>query len=172
VASSRGFLRTALPAVYQREGFGLRFVGGLETVLDPIACILDALPAHFAPDLAPEDALELVAWWLGVQLDGSWSEAQRRRVLHATPELARRRGTLRGVELALRLQFPDLSLRVEDAGGVRADRDGPPPPVEGTPGFVVYCEQATSTDTLEAISEAIERLKPVNVPSKLRVRAD
>jgi phage tail-like protein len=171
VASRRGYLRAALPAVYQREGFGLRFVGGLETVLDPIVCMLDALPAHFTPDLAPEDALELVASWLGVELDGSWSEAQRRRVVRAAPELARRRGTLRGLELALRLQFPDISLRIEDAGGVRAYRDGPPQPGESTPGFVVYCEQPTSTDMLEAITEAMERFKPVNVPSKLRVRA-
>src|SRR5919205_3352093 len=71
VASTRAYLRGGLPALYQEGDFGMRFVGALESLLDPIVAILDALPAHFDPDHAPEDILELLSAWLGVDLDES-----------------------------------------------------------------------------------------------------
>ena len=64
----------------------MRFVGALEELLDPIVAVLDALPAHFDPDHAPRDILDLLASWLGVDLDESqehprtsarWSAARR-----------------------------------------------------------------------------------------------
>ena len=71
VASNRAYLRGGLPSIYQDGDFGMRFVGALEEMLDPIVAILDALPAHFDPDLAPRDTLNLMAAWLGIELDES-----------------------------------------------------------------------------------------------------
>src|SRR4029079_5175670 len=64
VASSRAYLRGGLPAVYQEGDFGMRFIGALEQLLDPIIAVLDALPSHFNPDHAPRDLLALLASWL------------------------------------------------------------------------------------------------------------
>src|SRR4051794_18822993 len=69
VASARRYLRSSLPAIYQQDDFAMRFVGALETVLDPIVAVLDALPAHFAPNLAPRHVLDLLTAWLGVEVD-------------------------------------------------------------------------------------------------------
>src|ERR1700753_1467975 len=92
VASSRAYLRNGLPSLYQDGDFGMRFVGALEELLDPIVAVLDALPAHFDPNHAPKDILRLLAAWLGVDLDEAQDTAhQRDMVLHAA-ELARRRG--------------------------------------------------------------------------------
>src|SRR5437588_3522917 len=76
VASARAYLREGLPAIYQDPdgNFGLRFLGGLETLLDPIVGTLDVLHAYVDPDLAPRDWLELLAAWLGVQVDESWPD--------------------------------------------------------------------------------------------------
>ena len=41
VASSRAYLRNGLPAMYQDGDFGMRFVGALEELLDPIVAVLD-----------------------------------------------------------------------------------------------------------------------------------
>ena len=71
VASSRAYLRGGLPALYQDGDFGMRFVGALESVLDPIVAIIDALPAHFNPDHAPRDLLNLLSAWLGIEVDES-----------------------------------------------------------------------------------------------------
>src|SRR5215211_265680 len=79
VASSRAYLRGGLPAVYQEGDFGMRFVGALEAVLDPIVAVIDALPAHFNPDHAPRDVLNLLAAWLGIEVDESQPIKERRR---------------------------------------------------------------------------------------------
>ena len=71
------YLRGGLPAVYQEGDFGMRFVGALEPMLDPIVALLDALPAHFDPDLAPRDVLDA---------DGGLARRRARRVAgHPAP---------------------------------------------------------------------------------------
>jgi phage tail-like protein len=170
VASSRGYLRTGLPAVYQESDFGMRFIGGLEGLLDPIVAVLDGLPAHFDPDHAPRDILSLLAAWLGVDLDESQEIRHQREMVRQAAELGRRRGTVKGIELALSLQFPGLPLRVEDQGGVRVSLDQAP--VEAPPpSFVVYCDQPVAEETQAAIARCIEQHKPVGTAYRLRVKA-
>jgi phage tail-like protein len=170
VASSRAYLRGGLPAVYQEGDFGMRFIGALETLLDPIVAVLDALPAHFSPDHAPRDILDLLSAWLGVDLDESQTPQQRREMVRQAAELGRRRGTKRGVELALSLAFPKLPLRVEDPGGVRTD-----PPEGGmdapAPSFIVYCDTPIPEETQAGVARCIEQYKPVHTTYRLRVRA-
>jgi phage tail-like protein len=172
VASSRAYLRTGLPAVYQEGDFGMRFIGALETLLDPIVATLDALPAHFDPDFAPRDVLGLMAAWLGVDLDESQELRHQREMVRRSAELGRRRGTVRGLKLALELSFPGVPLRVEDQGGVRwtldpakAAKDAPPP------SFVVYCDKPVAESVQAAIARTIEHWKPVHTSYRLRVKA-
>jgi phage tail-like protein len=101
VASNRAYLRGSLPAVYQEGDFGMRFIGALETLLDPIVAVLDALPAHFSAGHAPRDVLDLLSAWLGIDLDESQTPAQRREMVRHAAELGRRQGTRAGIELAL-----------------------------------------------------------------------
>ena len=104
----------------------MRFIGGLEELLDPIVAVLDALPAHFDPDHAPRDILSLLAAWLGVDLDESQEIRHQREMVRRAADLGRKRGTVAGMELALKLAFPDVPLRVEDQGGVRWSLDQHP----------------------------------------------
>jgi phage tail-like protein len=170
VASSRAYLRGGLPAVYQEGDFGMRFIGALETLLDPIVAVLDALPAHFSADHAPRDILDLLSAWLGVDLDESQTPAQRREMVRQAAELGRRRGTRAGMELALSLGFPKLPLRVEDLGGVRTD---PPEGGMDAPAatFIVYCDKPIAEETQAAVARCIEQYKPVHTTYRLRVKA-
>jgi len=170
VASSRAYLRGGLPAVYQEGDFGMRFIGALETLLDPIVAVLDALPAHFSPGHAPRDVLDLLSAWLGVELDESQTPAQRRAMVRQAAEIGRRRGTRAGMELALSLAFPKLPLRVDDPGGVRTT-----PPDEGmeppSPTFIVYCDKPIAEEVQAAVARCIEQYKPVHTTYRLRVKA-
>jgi phage tail-like protein len=169
VASSRAYLRGGLPAMYQDGDFGMRFVGALEAVLDPIVAVIDALPAHFNPDHAPRDVLNLLAAWLGVEVDESQPIKERRRLVRESAELSRRRGTVRGLELALELAFPKLPLRVEDNGGVTW---GEAKALESsTSSFVVYCDKPIPETTQAAVARCIEQYKPVQCTYRLRVKA-
>ena len=172
VASARAYLRGNLPAIYlDGDGdFGLRFLNGLETVLDPIVATLDALPAYFHPTLAPRDVLELLAAWLGIEVDESWSDDQRRQLLRHAAEIGRRRGTARGLELMLAIAFPDLPLRVEDGGKVSWSTDPDAVAESPPPAFVVYCDAVLADEKLAAVARVIERVKPVHVTYRLRAK--
>ena len=169
-ASSRAYLRDGLPSLYADGDFGMRFVGALETLLDPIVAMLDALPEHFDPDYAPRHILNLLSAWLGVDLDESQPIAVQRDTIRRAAELGRRRGTKGGLELALELAFPGTPLRVEDDGGVYFSESSEP--LESKPAqFVVYCDKPVSEDVQAAIARCIENFKPVHTAYRLRVKA-
>jgi phage tail-like protein len=170
VASNRAYLRGSLPAVYQEGDFGMRFIGALETLLDPIVAVLDALPAHFSAGHAPRDVLDLLSAWLGIDLDESQTPAQRREMVRHAAELGRRQGTRAGLELALSLAFPKLPLRVEDLGGVRTgppEEGGTVPPAS----FIVYCDKPIAEEVQAGVARCIEQYKPVHTTYRLRVKA-
>jgi phage tail-like protein len=170
VASSRAYLRSGLPAVYQESDFGMRFIGALEELLDPIVAVLDALPGHFDPDHAPRDILSLLAAWLGVDLDESQEIRHQREMVRRAADLGRKRGTVAGLELALSLAFPNVPLRIEDQGGVRWSLDQHPidaPP----PSFIVYCDKPVQEEVQAGIARCIEQHKPVGTSYRLRVKA-
>jgi phage tail-like protein len=170
VASSRAYLRSGLPAIYQESDFGMRFIGALEELLDPIVAVLDGLPAHFNPDHAPRDILNLLAAWLGADLDESQDMRHQREMVRRAADLGRKRGTVSGLELALQLAFPDVPLRVEDQGGVRWSLDQRP--VEAPPpSFVVYCDKPIAEEVQAGIARCIEQHKPVGTAYRLRVKA-
>lgn len=171
VASNRGYLRNGLPSIYSEEDFGMRFLAGLEEVLDPIIAVLDALPAHFDPDLAPRHILSLLSGWLGVDFDESQAISGRREKVRRAADLGRTRGTLRGLQLALDLSFPGLPLRVEDEGGVTFSTDVDSK-LEAKPAqFIVYCDRPIPSEKQAAVARCIEQIKPIHTSYRLRVKA-
>ena len=72
-------------------------------------------------------------------------------------------------ELALRLNFPQLPLRVEDGGGIVSSTGGKLPAAK-PPGFVVYCDQPISRDEAATVARVIEAVKPAHVGFRLRVK--
>jgi phage tail-like protein len=170
VVSRRAILRRGMPSIYHETDFAMRFVGALEGVLDPIAAVLDALPQHFSPDYAPRPMIDMLSAWLGVEDDEAQELDARRETVRMATELGRRRGTVRGLELALRLSFPGVPMRVEDDGGVRWSMDGAPAKVEPAR-FVVYADVPVPEDRQVAIARCIEHHKPVQATYRLRVKA-
>ena len=178
--SVRQHLRRGVPDVYRRDAvarrdqpppFAMRFLHALEEVLDPIVATLDSLPAHLDADLAPEHALAGMASWLGVDEVESLPATQRREAVRRAGELARLRGTRAGLELALSLFFPDITVRINDHGAVVVSESvDDAPPVAGLASFDVVCEQSLPPEQQMAVARCIERWKPVHAHYKLRVR--
>jgi phage tail-like protein len=171
VVSERGYLRKNLPGVYQDGEFGLRFLGALEEMLDPIVGTLDVLHSYFHASLAPRDVLELLAAWLGLTIDESWPDARLREAISAEGELSRRRGTRKGLELALAIAFPELPLRIEDGGGVTWTTKPASEIKAAKSSFIVYCDTPIHETKQLAIARVIEQTKPVHVTYRLRVKA-
>jgi phage tail-like protein len=170
VASRRAVLRRGLPSVYRDDALMMKFLEAIETVLDPLMAMLDSLPAHFDVALAPDDVLDLVATWFGVQLDESLPEDRRRQLVRQASDLARRQGTRAGIELALHLAFPGLPVEVEDGGRTAGALEPEELPPAGRGELVVRCRVPVPTEVAGAVARTIEEVKPADVPYKLRVR--
>jgi phage tail-like protein len=169
-ASNRAYLRSRVPSIYQDDDFTARFLAALETLLDPIVALLDALPAHLDPELAPADVLELMTAWLGIELREAQPTAERREIVRMAAELGRRRGTKAGLELALRLGFPGIPFRVEDPGGVVWSTDPDVLAEVPPPSFVVYCDVRQPEERQAEMARLIEQVKPAHVHYRLRVK--
>jgi phage tail-like protein len=168
-ASLRRYLRDGVPALYREEDFAMRLLAALEGVIDPIVAVLDMLPAHFEPELAPIDVLALMTAWLGIQHNEAQPAQQLRELVLQASELGRLRGTRAGLELALGLNFPELPLRVEDQGKVRFAADGRLPDAKA-PSFAVYCDEPVSNDLAAAVLGVIDAVKPAHVTCRLRIK--
>ncbi len=167
-ASARQYLRAGLPGVYLDGDFGMRFVGALELLLDPIVDTLDSLPAHLSPELAPAHLLGELASWLGLVVDEGLPPAVLRGLVRGAAELTRRRGTLAGIELLLRLTFPELPLSVADSGRVTASTGVPEAPVPAAPASLVVRSGVPLTDEQRAtIGRVLERERPIHVQVRL-----
>lgn len=80
-----------------------RFLATFEGVLTPLEDRVAHAHLLTVPSAAPAEALEWLGGWVGTTLDPGLPVERRRALLAAAPELARRRGTLRGLALALEL---------------------------------------------------------------------
>ena len=167
-ASARRYLRDGLPAVYQENDFAMRFLEGLEELLDPIVAFLDALPAHLDVSLAPPEFVTLVGEWLGVDPEGRWrallgqDEVRRRALVGHATVIARRRGTGASLQLVLDLLFPDLGLTVRDSGRSTFSAEPRDPPA-AVASFEVVSTVEPARGRRAAIDRVVEQLRPVHV---------
>ena len=95
-----------LPAIYADDGPSGRFLarylalGG--TAFSDVERRIDALPARFDPRAATRDALGPLADWLGLDIDGEWSDEELRASIAGAFETYGRRGTVAGLREAVR----------------------------------------------------------------------
>jgi phage tail-like protein len=106
-----------LPSLLQDDPFLQRFTAALDDVLVPLDVTLDGLASYVDPRLAPEDFLDWLASWVGLELDARWPVDVRRALACSAAALHEARGTAAGLadELALLAGAP---VHVSDPGGV------------------------------------------------------
>ena len=105
-----------LPGVLQEDEFLQRLLPAFDAGFAPVLVTLDSLHAYVDPALAPEDFLDWLAGWVGVELDDAWSLEQRRSVVGAAALVHRRAGTADGIRDALALAL-DAEVTVTESGG-------------------------------------------------------
>lgn len=105
------YLAQYLPATYRDDAesasFLDRFLANLEGVFTNVEDRMAAAQALFDARTAPVEALDWLAGWFGVALDPAWDETKRRLFLRHAMDFFRIRGTVRGLQTALRLVIDD-----------------------------------------------------------------
>ena len=126
------YLERYLPAVYREDAasgsFLDRFLANVEGLYTSIEDRLAAAQVLLGPDTAPVQTLDWLASWFDLALDPLWDERRRRLLLRNASRFFQTRGTIRGIELMLRLT---LDRCVDD--GVF---DEPRPPALAVPRIV------------------------------------
>ncbi|MCX4552561.1 phage tail protein [Streptomyces sp. NBC_01387] len=126
-----------LPAVYLEQDFLQRFLAALDDVLAPVLLTIDNLPAHLDPRSAPDDFLGWLAQWVAVEPYEDSPLPQRRAAVRGAVSRHSRRGTLRGLADAVRLETgaePEIS---ESGGTVWSSHPGTALPGRPRPGVTI-----------------------------------
>ena len=126
------YLDHYLPAAYREDGVSAsfldRFLANLEGIYTTLEDRIASVEALFDRRSAPPETLAWLAGWFGLVLDPAWDERRRRLLIKHAMEFFQYRGTLLGLEMALRLlldEWPDESIFADQAwtntpgGGIR-----------------------------------------------------
>jgi phage tail-like protein len=101
------YLEHYLPAIYREDPvnalFLERWLANVEGFYTHLEDQIEQFALMLDPRTAPADALEWLACWFGLVLDPLWSEERRRFMIHHLHWLYTWRGTIWGLELALRV---------------------------------------------------------------------
>lgn len=110
------YLEHYLPAVYREDAesasFLDRFLANLEGIHTGIEDRIAAAQILFDWRSAPPDALDWLGSWLGLVFDPTWQPERKRLLVKHAMTLFQFRGTIPGLQMALRLALDDCA---EDA---------------------------------------------------------
>ncbi|HEX2088297.1 MAG TPA: phage tail protein [Solirubrobacteraceae bacterium] len=167
-ASARGYLRQTLPALYRDapngdEPVAVRFLAALEPLVDPVVALLDSLPAHFDPRLAPAPIVDGLGEALGQRPPAELPLDARRRLVEHALELAAKRGTPAGARRALELAFDGATFAVEDSGGVTSGSDPSALPDAAAPAFTVTTDPPPDAGRRGQIDRLMQAQCPAHV---------
>jgi phage tail-like protein len=103
-----------LPAVFAADDesrwFLERFLSVFQTEWDDLERRIEEISRYFDPNAVPAgDALQYLARWLALPLEGGWDEEQKRRLLTAASLIYRQRGTIDGLRDYLRVYLQNIT---------------------------------------------------------------
>ncbi|HKG92969.1 MAG TPA: phage tail protein, partial [Gemmatimonadaceae bacterium] len=124
------YLDQYLPAVYREDpqsaSFLDRFLANVEGIFTATEDRIAAAQLLFDVASAPPEALDWLGGWFGVAMDPSWEDERRRLFLRHAMDFYAARGTVRGVQMALRLALDEcVDDRLFAAPGGAARRASP-----------------------------------------------
>jgi len=166
-------LITRLPAILQEDELLAVWLSAFDDVIAPVYATLDNLDAYVRPAYAPVDFLEWLAGWVDVEIDESWTEAQRRRIVADAVSLHRRAGTAGGIRDAMQLVAgPAASVVVEESGGTAwSEEPGGKLPGSASAAIAISITVPEGDPVqLEArLQRAAATLVPAHVPTRIEV---
>lgn len=159
-----------LPAVLQEDDFTERLVSAFDVALAPIIATLDDLDAYVDPHVAPDDFVDWLATWVGVDFPYAWDLPRRREIVAGAVASYQRDGSVKGIRFAVELAT-NASVEITDTGGASWSTT-PNSPLPGGPDFGVHVRVVTDDpDSVDArrIGALVAAIKPAHVVHTVEV---
>jgi phage tail-like protein len=159
-----------LPGLLRSDRFAENLCASFDEVLAPVLLCLDGFPAYLDLGTAPEDIVEWLAQWLGMAVDPNAALASQRELLQSAGELHVRRGTARGLELAIQAEL-GVPVQVVETGASSWSADpGGALPGEPVPAVVVVARPQAGQDVdVERLDALVGAIKPAHVQHQVQV---
>jgi phage tail-like protein len=159
-----------LPGLYQDDGFTQRFVSGLDPVLATVFVVLDSLEAYVDPRIAPDDFVEWLAGWVGVDPRTITDLRQRRLLVHETAGLLAWHGTTEGLARLIEVHTGIVPEIIETGAAAASSDPASAPP--GTPRFELLVRLAVDDPAAfdaGPVDRLVSRAKPAHVVHHVQV---
>lgn len=161
----------SLPGIYQEDELARALTAVFDDALAPILSTLDNLEAYFDPALTPDDFLEWLAGWVGILPDETWPIERRRALVALAVQLFRKRGTVGGLAMHVRLLGAG-DVEVADSGGAVWSKT----PGGAAPGDASYSLQVSVTPPRKGqvdpvkLDRLVALAKPAHVTHRVTIR--
>ena len=165
-------LGSYLPGLYQEDDFAQRFTSALDEVAAPAFLALDNLEAYLDPRLAPEDFLEWLGRWVGVELDETWPAERRRALIAAAVDIHRVRGTAAGIASLVALSTGgEVEIAEPGAAGFSLTPGAAVPAGTSPDLFIRVRVPDPKTVSLARLEALVRAAKPAHLPHRVEVVA-
>ena len=163
-------LADTLPGLLRTDRFAESLCASFDEVLAPVLLSLDGFPAYLDLRTAPEDMVEWLAQWLGMSVDPNAALASQRELLQSAGELHARRGTRRGLELAVQAELGVPVQVVETGASSWSAEPGGDLPGEPVPAVVVIARPRAGQDVdVERLDALVRTIKPAHILHRVQV---
>jgi phage tail-like protein len=159
-----------LPGVLQEDEFAQRFVAAFDVALAPVVASLDDLDAYVDPLLAPDDFVDWLAGWVGVEFADAWDLERRREIVANAVRTYRRDGTAAGIRAAVELATGG-TVEIVETGGARWSAS-PGAELPGTPEAGMHVQVTVEDPTrvdVRRVNKLVASIKPAHVAHTVEV---
>jgi phage tail-like protein len=167
---SRYPIAEQLPAALQEDDFCVRMMAALDEVLAPIFSTLDCWGSYLDPKLAPEDFLDWIGTWVGVDIDETWSIQRRRQLIQDAVALYRLRGTITALATHIKL-YCGVTPVIEESGECTWSQTAMTP-LPGSPHPYMAVKLSVDQDSVvnrNTVSRIIDESRPAHIPYSLEI---
>jgi phage tail-like protein len=159
-----------LPAAFQEDDFCLRMMSAFDEVLAPIFTTLDCFETYLDPTLAPDDFVDWLASWVGVDIDETWTQERRRRLILDAVALYRIRGTAAGLAAHVNL-YAGVTPEIQESGGCEwSQTAGSPMPGSTHPHLTVRLRVEDAANVKRTtVSRIVAASRPAHMPYQVEM---
>jgi phage tail-like protein len=159
-----------LPGIYQDDDLARSLTAAFDDAFAPIVSTIDNMPSYLDPALTPDDFIDWLAGWVGLVPDETWPIERRRAMVAVAWQVYRKRGTVAGLTMHLRL-ITAGDVEVSDSGGATwAKTAGSKPP--GDASYTVKVRvKPPKRETVDAarIDALVAAAKPAHVAHTVEI---